>query len=102
MINRFGSSSILLTASSSDFSYLLEGGTGFVRALTSITKNQNMNYKNLSVRRILNMLKMRNQKIWPLEIKTWCTIPVHNPPRTYPDRYLNNLDNLNVLNYLGD
>ena len=53
MINRFGSSSILLTASSSDFSYLLKGGTGFVRVLASIEKCKKMNYKNLSVLRKL-------------------------------------------------
>lgn len=49
MINRFGSSSILLTASSSDFSYLLEGGTGFVRALASTRKTKETNYIYLSV-----------------------------------------------------
>ena len=55
MNNRFGSSSILLTASSSDFSYLLEGGTGFVRALASITKHKKINYKNLSVFKIMGL-----------------------------------------------
>lgn len=47
MTNRLGSSSILLTASSSDFSYLLEGGTGFVRALASIIII--IDIKNLSI-----------------------------------------------------
>ncbi len=68
MNNRFGSSSILpqklkisvpstlrslkVTASSSDFSYLLEGGTGFVRALTSIDNKYKMKrYLNFLVRR---------------------------------------------------
>ena len=50
MINRFGNSSTLLTASSSDFSYLLKGGTGFVRVLASINrKRRDKEYKNISV-----------------------------------------------------
>jgi len=49
MINRLGNSSILLTASSSDFSYLLKGGTGFVRVLASIVRLDESNYKKLSV-----------------------------------------------------
>jgi len=50
MTNRLGSSSNLLTASSLDFSYLLEGGTGFVRALASINDlSKKMKYKNVSV-----------------------------------------------------
>jgi hypothetical protein len=47
MINRLGNSSILLTASSSDFSYLLKGGTGFVRVLASIVRLDESNYKKL-------------------------------------------------------
>lgn len=65
MSNRFGSSSILpqkfcnfcasnsyefeVTASSSDFSYLFKGGTGFVRALASTSYGSCMNFINVSV-----------------------------------------------------
>lgn len=51
MINRIGGSSNLLTASSLDFSYSLEGSTGFVRTLSSINnKYRAMKYKNVLVR----------------------------------------------------
>jgi hypothetical protein len=42
MNDRIRGSSNLLTASSLDFSYLLKGGTGFVRTLSS----NNEKYKN--------------------------------------------------------
>jgi hypothetical protein len=60
MNNRFGSSSILLTASSSDFSYLLKGGTGFVKALASIKGHKKMNYKNISVLRKYRVMASAN------------------------------------------
>jgi hypothetical protein len=50
MTGRIGGSSNLLTASSSDFSYSLEGSTGFVRTLSSINdKLRNLKYKNVLV-----------------------------------------------------
>jgi hypothetical protein len=49
MIGRIRGSSILLTASSSDFSYSLEGSTGFVRTLSSINeKHKHQEYLNFS------------------------------------------------------
>lgn len=49
MIGRIGGSSNLLTASSSDFSYSLEGSTGFVRTLSSINdKYKHQEYLNFS------------------------------------------------------
>ncbi len=45
--NRIGNSLNLLTASSLDFSYLHEGGTGFVKVLSSINiYSSNDNYLN--------------------------------------------------------
>ena len=78
MNNRFGSSSILLTASSSDFSYLLKGRHG-VRQISCVyyKKYRKMNYKNLTVlarlrhpfillpattQNFLNMEKNKNDK----------------------------------------
>lgn len=63
MIGRIGGSSNLLTASSLDFSYLLEGGTGFVRTLSSINeKYKIMRYKNVSIW-MRKSIKVKNSEV---------------------------------------
>jgi len=90
MSNRFGSSSTLLTASSSDFSYLLEGGTGFVRALASTKRCKRMNYKNISVLRKNKIMASVNPTPHTIAKRMWLSsgrVPLQDIPRV---RYYKN------------